>query len=339
MNTEIAKPSVVNQREAPSIGSISLDFDPMGNRVRQIVEELIEELSQLQGILRQAKMFGEQQGATRFLVRALTSSDIPQRELSTALASVDYSQEARVDLAGRFEPFVLGYYGYNIPRRTPSEDTRRTERELVANLLQKKPKSAAQIIEETYGKGYIMEKLEGTLSSEDQCRLAEMYKASFSAYPFNIKEMIVQMVRQPSYQIYAARSVKDRQLHAVCVTEQVTLNLPNGEKFRMREMGDSAKMPGANGLNAPLKLMLVRDAFRDDIDLVFCETRASLGAVNAVNQSIGMTYAGFLPLHTLIDGPSDIQEKDIDGNKSPFGNMNVWALSREDIAKIGSEVV
>ena len=99
----------------------------------------------------------------------------------------------------------------------------------------------------------------------------------------------------------------------------------------MREMGDSAKMPQVNGLNAPLKLMLIRAAYQDGIDLVFCESRAALPQVNAVNHDIGMAYCGFLRQHTKIGGEG-IDEGSI------YGNMNVWALNKDGINRVGQQM-
>ena len=165
-----------------------------------------------------------------------------------------------------------------------------------------------------------------------------MYNSSFTSYPFDIQQAISSMVQQENVSVYVARSIKDGQLYAVCATEQMVLHLSDGRSLVIREMGDSAKMHQVNGLNAPLKLMLTREAFRDNVDLVFCESRAALWAVNSVNCSIGMDYCGFLPQHTFIGGPADIVEFNIGNKRTDYGNMNVWALNKDGIKKIGQEL-
>lgn len=322
--------------EAPSIGTVDLGFDVRGNRVRQIVTSSIKDPETLINILREASMFGEQHGATRSLVRVILPKSL-NFDISDIASFANYNVEADIPLIGDFSGLSIIYCGKNSKERTPSIETIETEAELVRKLLEKDRKPPEEVLENV-SSFYGLEKLAGKITSADNERLIEMYVSSFTAYPFNIQEAISSMVQQENVSVYAARSIKDGQLYAVCATEQMILYLSDGRNLVIREMGDSAKMPQVNGLNAPLKLMLTREAFEDNVDLVFCESRASLKAVNIVNQSIGMRYSGFLPLHTRIDGFSDIQEKDADGNKSEYGNMNVWALNRGDIARIGSEV-
>lgn len=320
---------------SPSIGSIRPDFDRVGDRMRQIVDRPIQNLDFLGSTLRNANMLREQYGATRSLVRAVTSSGI---DVVQVCEEQGHRLEASIPLAGDLSGFNFNYYGRNESGRIPSAQTLEEETALIGKLLKKDPKPPSQIIEQARRQGFELERLQGSLTPGDYDRIIEMYRSSFTTYPFDIQTMIKQMVEDPTYQVYVARSVAgdDRQLYAVCVTEQVDLKLGD-RKFVIREMGDSAKMPSVNGLNAPLKLMLVAEALKDGVDLVFCETRAALGAVNAVNQSIGMQYAGFLPHHTLIGGPSDIKETGSSGEESKFGNMNVWALNRSEIERIGSE--
>ena len=166
-----------------------------------------------------------------------------------------------------------------------------------------------------------------------------MYTQSFSAYPFDIQSEIPAMVANPHTHVYAARSREDGLLYAVAATEQVVVPLSDGRMFEMREMGDSAKMPGINGLNRPLKLMLVREAaLQGSIDLLFCETRAALVAVNRVNSAF-MQWCGMLPKHTVISGPQDVDEVGLDGPENGrYGNMNVWGIQANQINQIAQEL-
>lgn len=186
---------------------------------------------------------------------------------------------------------------------------------------------------------FTLERLEAPLSEEDHRRLIEMYTQSFSAYPFDIQSEIPAMVANPHTHVYAARSKEDGLLYAVAATEQMVVPLGDGRMFKMREMGDSAKMPGINGLNRPLKLMLVREAvLQGSIDLLFCETRAALVAVNRVNSAF-MQWCGMLPKHTVISGPQDVDEGGLDGPENGrYGNMNVWAIQGDQINQISQEL-
>lgn len=322
--------------EAPSIGTVDLSFDVRGNRVRQIVTSSIKDQETLINILREASVFGEQYGATRSLVRAILPKDL-NFDLSDVAGLVGYNIEADIPLSGDFSGLSIIYYGKNSKERTPSIETAEAEREQVRKLFEKDLKSPKEVIKNVNSL-YSLEKLAGNLTSTDNERLIEMYIASFTAYPFDIQAAISSMVQQENVSVYAARSIKDGQLYAVCVTEQMVLHLSDGRSLVMREMGDSAGMPQVNGLNAPLKLMLTQEAFRDNVDLVFCESRAALGAVNAVNYSIGMDYCGFLPQHTFIGGRADIIEFNKDEKETEYGNMNVWALNKDGIKKIGQEL-
>lgn len=319
--------------EAPSIGTVDLGFDVRGNRVRQIVTSSIKDPEVLINILREASVFGEQHGATRSLVRVILPKSLDS-DISDIAGFVSYNIEANIPLSGDFSGLSIIYFGKNSKERTPSIETAETERELVRKLLEKDPKSPKEVLRNV-SSSYSLEKLAGNLTSADSKRLVEMYNSSFTGYPFDIQETISFMVQQENVSVYAARSIKDGQLYAVCATEQMVLHLSDDRNLVIREMGDSARMPNVRGLNAPLKLMLTQEAFRDRVDLVFCESRAALGAVNAVNYSIGMDYCGFLPQHTFIGGPADIIEFNTDDKETKYGNMNVWALNKDGIKKIG----
>ena len=333
MNNE-SKKRVVS--EAPSIGTVDLGFDVRGNRVRQIVTSSIKDPETLINILREASVFGEQHGATRSLVRVILSKSL-NFDISDIASFVNYNVEADIPLSGDFSGLSVIYYGKNSKERNPSIETAEAEGELVRKLLEKETKSPKEVLENV-SPFYSLERLAGKLTSADNKRLIEMYASSFTAYPFDIQQTISSMVQQENVSVYAARSTKDGQLYAVCATEQMKLHLADGRNLVIREMGDSAKMPQVNGLNAPLKLMLTREAFKDNVDLVFCESRAALWAVNSVNCSIGMDYCGFLPQHTLIGGPADIIEFNIGSRRTNYGNMNVWALNKDGIKRIGQEV-
>jgi len=308
----------------PSIGSKELSFDEGGNRVRQIVETIVASEKDLRNILQNTEDFGSGHGATRSIVRAFTPSGLLiDRQIGM------FCREAEIPLAGDFGGLYLSYFSWNSPDRRSPNHVLEQERSIIQDILKRPTKAPLTIFEKA--RDYSLESLKGELDSIDYNRLREMYRASFTSYPFDIEDSIKSMVQNEGYEVYAARSKSDGLLYAVSVTEEVSLNLSNGKKFIMREMGDSAKMPETNGLNAPLKLMLIERAFTDGVDLVFCESRAALPQVNAVNNDIGMRYCGLLMQHTKIGGEG-IDEK------SPYGNMNVWALNKDGIRKIGQEV-
>lgn len=307
----------------PSIGSKELSFDENGGRVRQIVDRVIQ-LSELEGILNDAGHFSLEKGATRSVVRLFMNSDLVGDEQITG-----FHKEAEIPLAGAFSGLSLLYYGFNSPERCSSVDIIEKEKKIMQVVLARQPKAPSSVFEKA--EGFSLERLQDQLANIDYDRLRQMYSLSFTTYPFNIVSIIPSMVKDKDYKVYAARSKTDGMLYAVCITEEMILHFPNGKRFIMREMGDSAKMPEVSGLNAPLKLMLINEAFHDGVDLVFCESRAALGAVNAVNHDIGMQNCGFLNQHTRIGGEG-IDEKSI------YGNMNVWALNKDGIQRIGQEV-
>ena len=309
--------------DPPSIGSKDLSFDEAGDRTRQIIEKVVDE-TELGVILGEAEVFGHRQGATRIVIRAFVNSDLAKiKNIGT------FRKEAEILLWDGSKKHFFVYYGYNNPERCSLSGILDEETKIMQNILNRRPKNQSSIFEQA--KGFSLERLQGELSPFDHERLKKMYNLSFTDYPFNIGESIKYMVKSEDYAVYAARSKADGLLYAVCATEEMVLNIEGLGRFVMREMGDSAKMPQVNGLNAPLKLMLVKGAFEDGVDLVFCESRAALPAVNAVNRDIGMDYCGFLMQHTRIGGEG-VDEK------SPYGNMNVWALNKDAIQGIGQKV-
>lgn len=326
--------------EAPSIGGVELNFDPKGKRIRQIATISLDNPSWLIPLLNAAHMEAERRGATRRVFRALT----PVSKLDEAAGiarALGWSIEAVYKLDDPlFSMNAFVYYSRNNRERFSQPQVLSQEEELFKGVTVKQQKSPKDHINRAREKGFNFEQLRFPLTDKDHHRLVEMYTLSFSSYPFDIAEAISDMVRNTQTHVYAARSDTDGLLYAVSATEQVEIILDDGRVLKIREMGDSAKIPSVNGLNAPLKLMLIYEAAKDrDTHLLFCETRAALGAVNAVNWSIGMQPGGFLHKHTVISGPEDVSEVSMDGPvNGQFGNMRFWALNFGQIDRIGSEV-
>lgn len=315
---------VERQVASPSIGTKELGFDRGGNRTREIVERVVSSEDELSSILKRSRDFSLAYGATRNIVRIFTDNNSLMDGKEEG-----FCKEAEIPLAGDFGGLSLSYFSWNSPDRRSPNHVIEQEKRIVQDILKRPPKAPLTIFEKV--SDYRLDNLKGDLDPIDYDRLRQMYRFSFTSYPFDIEDSIKSMVQNEGYEVYAARSKANGLLYAVCVTEEVSLNLPNGKKFVMREMGDSAKMPEVNGLNTPLKLVLIERAFVDGVDLVFCESRAALPNVNAVNKDIGMKYCGLLMQHTKIGGEG-IDEK------SPYGNMNVWALNKDGINRIGQEV-
>jgi len=310
--------------DPPSIGSKELSFDNLGNRVRQIVERVVDNDRELERILNNAGEFGKAYNSTRSIVRVL---------MDTRMSGVEnvggFKREAAIPLDAGFKGLSLCYYGMNSLERQTTVSIIEQERKILTDVLGREPKTPLAILEKT--KEFKFERLEGKVSINDFERLREMYENSFTAYPFDIVSSLKSMIANQDYVVYVARSIRDGLLYSVSITEEMILDILGTGKLTMREMGDSAKIPQVNGLNAPLKLLLIEKAYEDEVNLVFCESRAALPAVNAVNRDIGMDYCGFLTQHTRIGGEG-IDEK------SPYGNMNVWALNKDAIQRIGQEV-
>lgn len=324
--------------QAPSIGSVDLQFDQKGNRVRQIVEKRILTEGQILPILTNASLVADSNGATRSSVRALVHQGLLQEWGDSVINGYDI--EASVPLSGEHADFALVYLGSKKMRRYSTDAVMEAEAAIVDSLHAKEPKDPRAVIEKARAAGFTLERLTYPLSENDMQRLVQMYQESFTSYPFNIEEEIADMVQRESSYVYAARR-NDGLLYAVCATEEVQLSLADGTNFSMREMGDSARIqsPEGQGLNAPLKLMLLLEAYRDGTDLLFCETRAALGAVNANNYNIGMQYSGLLPKSTVISGPQDVLETELDGEVNRlYGNMNVWSMNRDQIADIARQL-
>ncbi len=326
----------MTNNEAPSIGGIELNFDPIGNRVRQIASDVIEQPSNLLPILREAHIFAEQHGATRRVVRAVTRSEALEEAQGVAHA-MGWTTEAAIPLSDWFSGYHFVYYGRNDATRASQSKVLEQEQLFVQQASSRERRQLHTYLREAQI-SFTLERLHAPLSDDDYRRLIEMYTSSFSAYPFNIQAEIPAMVANPNTHVYAARLRSDGQLYAVTATEQVEVLLDNGRTLTMREMGDSAKMPNMNGLNRPLKLALVMEAaLPEKVDLLFCETRAALIAVNRVNSAF-MGCRGMLPKHTVISGPQDVDEVGLDGETNGrYGNMNVWALNRQDIRHVAQE--
>ena len=310
---------IVDLIAPPSIGSKDLTFDHRGNRVRQINSE-----TEVRTVLQAAKQFGSDNGSTRHIVRVLMDPKLQITEHANG-----FRQEAVVPLAGRFEALSLFYYAMNGLERQSGNSVVHEENLILRSILDRQQKDPSEILGRM--RGFRLERLQGDLLAKDIQRLAEMYAHSFTDYPFDIVGSIESMAKNGDYVVYVARSHQDNMPYAVCVTEQMTLDIPGFGKLVMREMGDSAKMPGVNGLNAPLKLMLINKAYQDKVDLVFCESRAALPQVNAINHDIGMEHCGFLNQHTRIGGEG-INEGSI------YGNMRVWSVNSDKINQIGARV-
>lgn len=325
------------EQHAPSIGSVEINFDSNGNRVRQILSHAIDDPGRLISSLVEARSYAGERGATRVVVRGLTNSTILP-ELKRELAPTGYQMEAVVPLSGRYEGYNWTYYSWNDPARNSAPEVVASEKRLIQSIFERGQATDMSRVIERLTRSYSMERLSGELTPSDLARLEEMYRLSFDSYPFDIQASIEGMVRDITAQVYAARSRKDGMLYAVCATEEVSIDSPNGSRFRMREMGDSARIPTVNGLNFPLKVRLIQQAAYDGLDLVFCESRAALTAVNSVNQAAGMDHCGLLIKHTVISGAQDVDEVELDGESNGrYGNLNVWALNQGRIVSVSNQ--
>lgn len=334
--------------QAPSIGSIALDFDLAGNRVRQIIQEPIDNLSHLTEALTAANDLALVHGATRRSIRALTRRDLLDLPwLDHQVKQLKYQVEARIHLSGQFNDYYLVYYGGNNPERSSSGPIIAQELGFLSSLDERRRKSPSEIIQKAYQRGYALEKLQGDLSAQDQERLVLMYQQSFRSYPYDIGVEITNLIKNPDSHVFAARLAEDGQLYAIAATELLVIPISNDAKLSIREMGDSARIhvdengskePKGNGLNAPLKLMLINQADRDRLDSVYTESRAALKAVNIINHDIGMRRSGFLLKHSRISGPENFEETKEKGVNAEYGNMNVWALNSDDVIQISAGV-
>ncbi len=324
----------LNRESAPSIGRIELSFDPAGDRARQISTTVITTTRQLHELLYIARGFTRAMQGTRTVVRSLVEKDYLNEALQNA-EEIGYQCEAAMPLSSQgFEQTPLVYFGSNTDRRVTNNFIRRNEQSLLTTIVETPVKLPGDVVQTAANRGFGLERLDGSLSEVDYQQLKRMYENSFSSYPFEINAAISDLVAQPTSIVFAARSESDGMLHSVCAAEQLDIPVFDGRNLRIWEMGDSARLESGKGLNAALKVAIIAQSARHNVDLLFCESRAALRAVNQINHSIGMKFRGTLIKHTLISGPEDIAESSIDGYNGRYGNMNVWSLNRSQIAEI-----
>jgi hypothetical protein len=319
---------------APSIGSIDLSYDPIGDRVRQINTSIITNPYLLSRLLYTADEFSQAFYASRRSIRTLIENE-QLLNCSRIAAQSGYTLEAQIPLTGELGNNTFAYFGRNSKDRLTSNYIRKNEQKLIREVLKKDRKNPSQVIAKVLQKGFSLERLRGSLSKQDHQSLIAMYEHSFTSYPFDIAKTIQNMVADDQTVVYAARSQEDRSLHALCAAEQVVVPLTNGQQLLLWEMGDSARLESGKGLNGALKLRIVREAARNNVSLLFCESRAALKAINTVNHSIGMEFGGSLVKHTVIGGVEDVPESAMDGTNGRFGNMNVWYLNKGQIFSLG----
>lgn len=325
------------ENSAPSIGSVELSYDPTGNRVRQIIGSVIEEPSDITRAMNAAHEEATSRQADRCLIRAI----VPQDQvglISNDISQYGWNVEASIPLNGRYDGHFFVYLGVNGQHRCSVPEVIRAEQNIVEKINEKPVKKPADVLNGVRKKGFKLEHLH-ELVETDRARLVEIYQSSFDSYPFDIEQDIEKMINDPDTHVYVARNEKDGQIYGISATERVVL--PDSGLV-IREMGDTARFQGpeGKGLTAALKLMLIAEAYNsgEGTDIVFCESRAALWAVNDVNHSIGMHHRGVLSKHTVISGPATVDEVDLDGDMGIYGNMNVWAVNSHEIAKIAQNV-
>lgn len=333
--------------QAPSIGSAELNYDPLGNRVRQILQEPYQGIYWLENVLNNVNRYSLETGATRRGIRLLVPDVdlMPESELSSFISKTMYSLEGAIKLSHRFEGFNLAYFSSNDPIRRSRPEILNAELDLISSLKERPSKTIQSIFTQAYNKGFKIEQIKGTVSAEDEERIQLMYAQSFRSYPFDIQSSIKDMIKNETSDVFVARYIGDSQIYAICATEELRLNI-SGRELVIREMGDSAKLHksdsskvDSDGLNAPLKLALIAKAINSDADTVFCETRAAWAPVNKINYDIGMKHSGFLNKHTCISGPETVRESTEDDEINRiYGNMNIWAVNRTQIVDIAAAV-
>ena len=282
----------------PSIGAIgSIYYDEDNDRVKYFSQPIHTEKGSIDTEVAQARRMMEEQGASRFTARFLSTASYESPHL-----------EAMIPLNNGFSGVCLYYLGMNDDRRRSPDDILERQEALLRQV--DRPGTIRDIPE-----GYRLERLV-RVGDADRQRLASLYQESFPTYLTELDEEAVESMVENSI-VYVARN-PEGMIVSSAVGEVGQVDTGEGI-LRICEMSEMAT--DRNDRNASLVSAVasqVADEARQITDLIFSEARASHVAINRVFAKMGFAYAGRLHKHCVISGDREIDEQ------GPYENLHVW---------------
>ena len=302
-----------------SIGAAAIGYDQYNNRIKGFSSFSIlnsNSAMRLKEIVRAQEEQNPQ--STRTTIRALVSNHLIDELSNNGLGKM----EARIDISNVDSSMSLAYFGRNAPSRRAPQHIVSEESASIEKILQIRPTTRESALARLTSEGYKIEQLKNPTQQQVQ-QLADLYRATFSAYTFELNEQSVQNMCSNGNIVLTTVSPQN-QIVGALVAEHATIEVDSSQ-ISLYELSDYAtsRQHRGNGAMTAMQIEvinLIRSLSNGNEAIIYSENRAPWTPVSVSSHKTGlMDYSGTLEKHCIIESDRDIQEN---GNME---NLHVFA--------------
>lgn len=309
------------QAQNPSIGAIGVAYaDQVNDRTKGFFTEVHNSIEAVRGHLQralEAPWFGSRETYRILADRSVREADL--KELMVFYGERQLHCEAVIPVCNHDTVAHIAYYACNATDRRNSPAITSQEEMLLCAVVSRDRKRGKH-----EPNGYSVQlsmPTAITLDEADIRQLAEIYHKTFTSYLTELNMGAVWGMVEGN--VVAVVRVDNKKIVAVAMAEVAEISLQGTAPLRIAEISEVSTHPEhqRRGLSRLAFSAVMDQLRRDNIHVVFSETRANHFAMMAVAYDCGLSPRGWLVQHCLIASCfSEVAQE------TKFGDLMVFSL-------------
>jgi|GEM_PF-4800146 len=268
-----------------------------------------------EGIIRQVRDAGEEEGVSRIAMRALVRAEDAQRVAATA-AFAGLPREGQIPVNGR----LLMYFGYNLDGRRVTNEARRGQQIAASQIGSRRARTKDELLAIIRSRGY---QFDDVISRREFPRLVELYRTCLPRYCVNLNsDKLTELFRNPANAFAVIRG--RGRIIAAAVAEQTLIELP-GASLHDVEISECVTDPEhrRRGLMSAIIYRLISNIQIGNDTVIYSESRAGVPSINCAMRNNGMVHSGWLEKAVVIGDNGPVEGP---GAFEHMESLNVWSL-------------
>ena len=330
------------QEQHQALGSVGALWPPVydkrNNRIKGFYLKTVDDWKQYNQILGELFALREKHDASRITARFIVQD---------AAEIANCGIEARVSLNGHWTGHSLLYFGQNTstrytPEKNEPPEIAVQEDAVVRETMMRTRANPAEALTRIREEGFEFSFL-GKPGEKDIAELTTLYSEAYTNYTIPLdRESVKVLVSNTNNLVGIVREKSTGSIVSIGIAERVYTDIScndsyDGKRlFKFAELSDAATKPTEEyvkkGLYTAIALFLMEKLGQEHFDLVYGEARACRIAVNHACKRTGRMYIGRLLKHCMLNGRREIPEQ------GPFENLNVWAITYEELQKFFNKI-
>ncbi len=283
---------------APSIGSIgSIVFDSHNDRSKGVITEIFDSDRLLHWRLRQ--LCEEHTYGSRLQIHTFVTKDVQPDVQNIHWGGFNLSLEAFIPIHGHPRIAGVAYYGANNARRVVSDRVKSEEERLYLQVMKRPFRPLPDVTVEELKAGHVRR---GDISD-----LVTIYRSGYSNYHIDFTEQSVRSIVENSMVLVVREGTT---IVSACVVEMVEIPFLNTLPLRLANITNAVTRRDCRDrgyYSATKRTAILHLRFGGDPipTVITTEARANSGRVLRSNMRLGMVYAGYEPMDSVISSSND----------------------------------